>query len=480
MNSFIANVLTDILAPSLDVKTFVALRSTCFGLYDRLRNPRFIQNAEARTQRVVWEAVIMREDVLLLGPGGCGKTYTLQAVMEACQERGLEYAITSSTGISACNFKDGRTLHSFSKLGLALMTYEDILDKYEATGSIPGGKTHWNEIDLLLIDEISMVGKRFFEKIDLCAKLARDSDEPFGGLQLVCSGDYLQLPPVMDKFVFLSPEWRDIPFRVFYLEIPVRQNGDLRYFDLLQRIRLGEYTRRDLSSLERRKISSQDFSWKPDSKGFYPPKLYPQNKSIEPENKAMFKQVPGKTEQRVEAEDLILRKQGSGYIPTNVSYQSIKEKIPKGFLVKHPKTLHLKKGAQYFLTFNLDVNRGLVNGAICLYLGQNRFLFRNGKIITCNGRIKARANLGGGLALERVQLPFKLGYAVTIHSSQGMTLDKAVIDLGKKIFSQAQVYVALSRVRRLKGVYLLDFDPKKIRSSKQAIKEYRRLEKYLC
>ena len=469
----------DLIGDHLDTASFASLKAVDKDTYDLLSDISYLQNAEMRSRRIAYEVLELRQDVLMVGPGGCGKTYTINKILELGKVKDMKIAVCSTTGISACNFDGGSTLHSFAKMGLATMTMEAIQDKYDNTGQVMGGGKQWRAFDLLIVDEVSMLGRRFFEKLDLCARLARNSKQPFGGLQVLFSGDFLQLPPVMDSFVFTSERWSKFKFKVFHLDIPVRQSGDTSFYRMLNRIRWGKIKNRDIRRLKNRIIEKE---LPTDAQGFRVPTLYPRNKDINPENNRVYSSLPQEEERVVYANDSIVRRtrENGGWIYRPWVKMTIKQALkaaPKGYLVKYPTTIPLKKGAQYFLTFNVETGLGFVNGAISLYQGENRFLFRNGKVLEDMKEVTTFIPLGGNLYLKRSQLPLKLGYAVTIHSSQGMTLEQARIDIGDGVFTSAQTYVALSRVRRLDGVYLTSFNEDKIRCPKKAAEYYRKLLK---
>ncbi len=477
----------------LDEYTFFNLKYTCKLMGHELRKG-FIQNASIRTNKIVHTVIKKRKNVFITGPAGCGKTYTVQKIIERGKKYDLNIEVTSTTGISACHFDGGKTLHSFARLRLAKMKKSDIQDRYDDSGRVYGGKKHWIKTDILVIDEVSMLGSRFFEKINLCAQLARGSNKVFGGLQVVLCGDFLQLPPVMDSYLFTSPDFMKIKMITYQMEESVRQNGDMRFFNLLNRVRKGELTDRDIDILQSKVRDSHTMV--PDLLGFISPVLYPTNKMVNDTNISHFSSIHTEIVDSISCIDMLLKRV---YNPTikkyeyqhymgNMGMNEALRKLSKAYSSKYPVLLEFKENVQYFLTANIDVEGKMVNGSLCLYK-DGGLVFRDGnklKIVKETHEFRQNKTIGyihrflpieGDIFLLRKQIPLKLGYAVTIHSSQGMTLDEARIDIGKSVFTASQSYVALSRLRNLDGVSLSQFDPKKIRAPKKALEYYKQLFK---
>lgn len=464
------NELIEIIAGYLPAPDFVRLKFTCKTMSTILDTDKFIQNASLKTEQVCHLVFRQRANIFLTGVGGTGKTYTLKRICKLAPTFRRQYAITAPTGRASCLFENGQTIHSFSGLKLAKVKKEQLLADFKEHKKVPGEK-NWRAIDLLILDEVSMLGASLMEKLDICARLARRRNEPFGGLQLVFSGDFLQLQPVFDKFAFTSPIWNRLNFRTIEMTVPVRQNEDIVYFHLLNRIRTATHTERDLRLLQSRMIE-----YDPELL-IKPTEIYARNIDVERINQEEFKKVPHPIEYTFTAQDSVVEKvvinKVKTYQPTTkISLERAREKLESALLRQCPTVVELKPDVQYILTVNLDVKAGLVNGARCVYLGSGHFAFRKTdmvKILTHDFFF----SLGGGLYLTRKQLPLKIGYATTVHSSQGMTLDLAKMDLGKEVFSAGMSYVALSRVKTLDSLFLTNFDPRKIRSSEQALEFYR-------
>lgn len=458
------------IAERLKARAFRDLRKTCKYLYTLLSDERFIQNAEIQSNHICFLVLKQRQNIFITGVGGTGKSYTLQKICKLAPKYGIQYAITAPTGRASCVFEGGSTIHSFSGLGLAKMSLAKIQKDYSERRVVPG-KKNWQSIDLFIHDEVSMLGASVFEKAELCARLSRGNDKPFGGVQLLFSGDFLQLPPVCDKYVFTSPVWQSINLKCIELTTSIRQSNDLTYFHLLNRIRTSTQTEKDEKLLMSRLIPYDE------EKLIKPTKIYSKNINVEQVNTEEFEKLDRPIEKTYIATDQIYEKVKvdgkKSYILSNkMSLERAHAKIETRLCRQCPTKIELKQDAQYILTVNLDVKKGLVNGARCVYLGGTYFNFL--KVQCCDIQTHDFFfPLGENLYLRRKQLPLKLGYATTIHSSQGMTLDLAKMELGKDIFSPGQMYVALSRVKNLKALYLTEFDSTKIRSSTLALDFYK-------
>ncbi|WAR24736.1 PIF1-like protein [Mya arenaria] len=288
----------------------------------------------------------------------------------------------------------------------------------------------WRKCHHLIIDEISMVDGDFFDKLETVGRVIRKSDKPFGGIQLIICGDFLQLPPVTKgeerrKFCFQSKAWRKCIDMNMELT-DVRRQSDKTFISVLQNIRMGRC----------------------------PEFVY--------------------TTLRGTAQNNI---QQNGILATQLCTHK-EDQI--NFLSPVPATLTLTVGAQVMLAKNVDITKGLVNGARGVVIG-----FETGS--ECNPIVKFLCGLetavkptrwtfkvSGGVLLTRKQIPLKLAWAISIHKSQGMTLDCVEISLSK-VFESGQSYVALSRAKSLEGLRVLDFDRKCVRADPEVLKFYHKM-----
>nr|XP_055058562.1 ATP-dependent DNA helicase PIF1-like isoform X3 [Misgurnus anguillicaudatus] len=333
----------------------------------------------------------------------------------------------------------------------------------------PGVLQHWTTCKHLIIDEISMVEAEFFDKLEAIARSIRRSTEPFGGIQLIVCGDFLQLPPVTkgkDKpnFCFQSRSWRKCIHMNMELT-EVRRQTDKTFISLLQAVRVGRVTEEVTAQL----LKSAYHCIERD--GILATRLCTHKDDVELTNENKLKHLPGPVRvfEAVDSDPMLV--------------QTIDSQSPVGRL------LQLKVGAQVMLTKNLDVQRGLVNGARgvvvdfqpgsqarnypCSGLPRVRFLCGAVEVMK---RERWMFKASGGLYLSRQQLPLKLAWAISIHKSQGMTLDCVEISLAR-VFESGQAYVALSRARSLEGLRVMDFDPRVVQANQDVLIFYKKLRK---
>jgi hypothetical protein len=351
--------------------------------------------------------------------------------------------LTSTTGVSAFNIGNGcRTINSFS----GVMIGDKDNDHY--IRRIMRNKKQKDEINncrILFIDEISMLGDDLFEKIDIILRVIRRDTRPFGGVHLIVSGDFLQIPPVKSNFCFFSDIWSKLDFEHYMLSKPQRHKNDISFYRMLMRIRRGKTLPKDLKRLhERHRLYYEMTEKERDDLGAVI--LYATNNNVYNYNMANLNEI--KNTEYIYKSVFLGKKKTESMIEDEIT---------------------LKVGAQVMLIVNLNVLTGLVNGA-------------TGKVISCslenvtvefvNGITtiieKHEYVLDEENGIRVVQIPLRLAWAVSIHKSQSCTLDRVVIDLGK-CFADGQAYVALSRARSLDGVYLIDFDSKSIKTNIDAL-----------
>jgi ATP-dependent DNA helicase PIF1 len=370
--------------------------------------------------------------VFLTGPPGAGKTYALNEFIRRAKKRGKHVAVTASTGIAATHI-GGATIHSWSGLGIrdALTdTDRDWLRKNI------GLRKRYLGTDVLVIDEVSMLHGKRLDMLNEVSKLLRENNQPFGGMQVVLVGDLFQLPPVSrgneaQDFIHTSEAWHELSPKICYLTEQHRQQDD-QLLAILEAMRRGEVEQWHAEALQERL-------------GIHPEeqmtvtRLYAHNIDVEAINDRYLAKLPdvGKT-----------------YTMETKGAANKVEQLVRGLLA--PETLTLKVGAEIMFVAN-NFAEGFVNGSRGAVIGfQDDLplvtLMSNGQTIRVN-RHSWTLMEDEAKKAEVVQLPLRLAWAITIHKSQGMSLDAAEIDLGKT-FTPGMGYVALSRVRSLKGIYL--------------------------
>ncbi len=388
-------------------------------------------------------------NVFLTGGPGSGKTHTINEYSAYLRGRGIEPAITASTGIAATHI-GGMTIHSWSGIGIKTK-----LDKHELNKIVSSQYVvkRVRKAKALIIEEVSMLTSETLSMVDIVCRKIRQGSDPFGGIQVIFAGDFFQLPPVVKtetkynkqaalikkmsvRFAYDSPAWTEANPIVCYLTEQHRQDGD-DFLAILSAIRRNAFNSDHLHHLETRKIERHAV---PNNI----PKLFSHNADVDYINDEILGSLPGKPHV------FVMFSQGPDVLVTA---------IKKGCL--SPETLYLKVGAAVMFTKN-NPKEGFVNGTLGVIEGFNKtggapvVKARNGRRIKVepmewtveeNGKIRAQIS----------QLPLRLAWAITVHKSQGMNLDEAVMDLSD-VFEFGQGYVALSRVRRLSGLYMLGWN----------------------
>jgi len=391
-------------------------------------------------------------NMFLTGAAGVGKSFLLRHMVSILQSRcangGDSVAVTASTGIAASHIA-GVTLHSWAGIGIA--SGKDPAKLIQKVRNNRGASHRWRTTKTLVIDEISMIDGVLFEALDAIGKAVRgNSRQPFGGLQLILSGDFYQLPPVSLRyagFVFSSNAWKNGNIIVAELTTVVRQEGDLKFVRILRELREGKCSSEVENILATCHVSRKKRS----TDGIVPTKLYCTNKTVDSENNARLEGLPGMG-QSFEAKD---RFKGNYTRRVQTSLRQATDR-------KAPSVIRLKTGAQVMLLKN-SPGWNLVNGSRGVVIGFDSndergkntsypiVRFTGGAIHTIEPFVVFQATTGG--AMTREQLPIKLAWCLTVHKSQGMTLDRLELQLDDA-FDYGQAYVALSRVQSLAGLWI--------------------------
>jgi len=383
------------------------------------------------------------KNVFITGSAGTGKTYLLNQYIGWLKERRVYPTIVAPTGIAASHL-GGQTIHSFFSLGIRDSIDEGYVEFLMDKKYL---KTRFSKLKLLIIDEVSMISPEIFSAMDLILRGFKGTDAPFGGVQVVISGDFFQLPPVSKvakdkRFAWQSPVWKDLALNTCYLEEKFRQD-DSRLIQILDDIRSGEISESSeelLDSRYEKELSSH----------FNPTKLYTHNVDVDRINADELEALPGV------AKLFAYESKGS---------QKNIEKIFKSSLVLE--TLALKKGAVVIFIKN-NTEEGYVNGTTGTVESfspiDNMPIVRtsDGKKIKLEPEDWSLENESGKVTATVTQVPLRLAWAITIHKSQGMTLDAAEIDLSKT-FETGQGYVALSRIKNIEGLRLMGLNTMALR-----------------
>jgi len=378
------------------------------------------------------------QNVFLTGSAGTGKTYVLNQYIKYLKDRGIGVAVTASTGIAATHM-NGQTIHSWCGMGVKNSIHQVNLPKLAETKYI---KKNIEKASVLIIDEISMLHKNQLEMVDEILMYVRGTVEPFGGLQVVLSGDFFQLPPVTkneetnrEKFAFMAKSWVQAQFQVCYLTEQYRQTEN-ELTTLLNEIRAGEVSESSISLLDEAVYNR----FKQD-----PTKLYTHNFDVDRLNQRELESLAG------EEEVFVARSKGN---------DGLIEMLKKSVLA--PENLCLKENAKVMFVRNKH-DQGYMNGTMGIVTGFSDetgtpvVQLNDGKEIITEEEVWSVEDESGKTLASYIQIPLRLAWAITVHKSQGMTLDEAEIDLNKT-FEAGQGYVALSRLKSFNGLRLLGYN----------------------
>jgi ATP-dependent DNA helicase PIF1 len=404
------------------------------------------------TQKEALDILKTGGNVFLTGEPGSGKTHTINQYIKYLRDRDVEVAITASTGIAATHI-GGMTIHSWSGIGIKSKLDKYDLDKIASSEYV---SKRIRRARVLVIDEVSMLSAETLSMVEAVCREVKQVDEVFGGLQVIFVGDFFQLPPIVrmeteknpqqalietkTKSVFAcdSRAWEDARPITCYLTEQYRQD-DADFLSILSAIRKNTFNKSHLQKIESRSVEMDGI---PENV----PKLFSHNINVDFVNTETLSRIEN------EARTFEMSSDGS---------DALVSILKKGCL--SPEKLFLKVGAEVMFTKN-NQKEGFVNGTLGTVVGfeeNSRYPIvetRNGRriisepmewVVEENGKIRARIS----------QIPLRLAWAITVHKSQGMSMDGAVVDLSQ-VFEYGQGYVALSRVRRLSGLYIIGLNDK--------------------
>jgi ATP-dependent DNA helicase PIF1 len=461
-------------------------------------------------QRHVLELVGDKKSVFFTGSAGTGKSVLLREIIATLRRKFARepdrVAVTASTGLAACNV-GGITLHSFSGIGLGKESVPELVRKIKKNGK---ATTRWMRTKILVIDEVSMVDGELFDKLEAIARNIRNNARPFGGIQLVITGDFFQLPPVPEnnriaKFAFDAATWPTSIEHTIGLHHVFRQK-DPKFAGMLNEMREGRLSENSIT--EFRKLSRP----LPTEDQLVATELFPTRVEVDNANR-----------------DRLGLLQGKHFTFEAMDGGTILEKTHRDKLLSNclaPETIVLKKGAQVMLIKNID--ESLVNGSVgrvIAFMDERSFdsysLSRGSDEPSSPGLSTPNAGDGpsakelmmghvstsklwplvrfsiadgthrdllcqaeswkielptGEVQASRSQVPLILAWALSIHKAQGQTLDRVKVDLGK-VFEKGQAYVALSRATCMEGLQVLRFDPSKVNAHERVRTFYSNLSR---
>jgi len=385
------------------------------------------------TQKEAMEILKMGYNCYITGAAGSGKTHLLNEYIKFLKNKGVEVGVTASTGIAATHM-GGMTIHSWSGLGIA-----DHLTEYDLEGLEEKKylQDRFRDTQVLVIDEVSMIHHFRLDLVERIARHLKKNQLPFGGMQIILCGDFFQLPPVSKPgereslFPYKSDTWKKLDLKICYLEEQYRQKDD-RFTKILNGIRDGNMSEESFSHLKGRFNASF-------ASGIMPTKLHTHNINVDSINDAELNKLPG---------------QMFTFAMEDKGRKALVDGLKKSCLA--PEILRLKVGASVMFVKN-NFDAGYANGTLGKVVACDNYgpkvMLTNGKIIIPEKESWVIEEEGKTKATI-TQYPLRLAWAITVHKSQGMSLDAVEVDLSQS-FEKGMGYVALSRVRTLDGLKLL-------------------------
>ena len=388
------------------------------------------------------------KSVFLTGSPGTGKSFTLKEILKYLKEKNFKYVVTSSTGCSAVLI-NGQTVHSYFSLGINPTNIENILKKIQMYKI---KLKEIQELKCIIIDEISMIDTTVFESISTILKKIKGNTLPFGGIQMVFVGDFCQLSPVEGDYCFNSEEWQKCNLTTIVLNEFMRQKDDIELQNILSETRFGKCSTKAFNVLK--KLKNTKFQ------NIIPTKLFSLTSQVNCVNEFNFKTIVPENTKIMQCYPPSLEQD---FDQLNISFTN--DCIMRYNSLSNDKrvklddyNIDLYKGLQVMVTRNISIDNGLINGKMGIISELTptyvQIIDKDKKTFTIYYHKDTNENTKTYVKF----MPIKLAYAISIHKSQGATLDAIEVDGGSCIFAPGQLYTALSRAKNLQSIKILDID----------------------
>ena len=459
----------------------------------------------SKEQEYAYDKFIKGENIIICGSGGTGKSELIKIFTKYLVKNNKKFQITSTTGCSCVllsqniidtntniNTKNNisiKTIHSWSGIKLCNGINKDIIER------ITNNKYYtqlWKSTNILIIDEISMMSNKIFTILEQIGRIMHNKHKPFGGMQIILLGDFLQLSPIPIKndissgmFAFESVEWNNVFSIENHIELKTifRQKNEI-FKNILNEIRIGQLSDESNDILQSRVGIEYDYI---KHHGISPLYIMSTRKEVQRKNEEEYMKI---TDSKEYIFEINYNTSCNTYI-SNGKILSIEDKRKCSYLnenqieieknnmlqlLRIDNTIKLKIGASVMILINYDMNNSICNGSsgiIIDIININIVVvkFYNGIIINVMKHVWQNSDYP---CITLSQIPLTLAYATTIHKQQGASINVAKMNLGQSIFTDSQIYVALSRIISLDGLYLDAFDPSKITVNNTVINFYKK------
>ncbi len=444
----------------------------------------------SQEQARVFELYNQGKNIFVTGPGGTGKTQLIRSIYKDATDKGKKIQVCAMTGCAALLLDcSAKTVHSWAGIGLGngdigVISTRISMDKWK--------RKPWRTTDILVIDEVSMMSTRMFDLLDQVGRVVRKRySEPFGGIQVIFSGDFFQLPPVGSRddpdtsaFCFESQVWDTTFHNTVELTHLFRQTDDT-YRKILGEIREGRLARSSYNILKARQAISALTPTDTVAEGeFATPFLFPTRKRVNDLNAKRYAELGGGDGMEFQMGEVPVDDLKLTPSQLNIYHRCRREDVEREVKrltdnVNALPSINLKVGTQVMCVSNIDMeipNMAVANGSqgiVTDFRGGVPFVrFKSGlERVIRPQTFKSEAFVGVAVR----QIPLVYAWAVSIHKSQGATMDSARLDIGSNVFEAGQTYVALSRIKSLDGLYIDAFEPQKIKTNKRVKAYYAKL-----